>query len=544
MAIALIGTVMAALTPFFAQSLALTGQQRAKQVAVQVAGDAVERTRAVKGSSLLSGRGQTRSTQQWSAAPTAVRPYLDTMKLDWDPLLPAGSDAGESAPLPTSPHLVMVNGVVYMQHWYVGRCRQQVLAASGAQQACEHPDNPDPDPAAADVPLLSLVVAVTWAHKGCVNSRCVYVTSTLVSPAVDPVFNLNRPPPTVSDPGPQRGYLTTAGNLQLTAVGGRLPLTWTATGLPPGLTISAGGLVTGTFTTIGAYTVTATVTDRNAHADNGQFIWTVGALPMLSSPGDQVTRAGTAVSLPITVTGGITPLTWSSTVLPAGLVLDTATGVISGTPITYGTTTVTVTVTDAGGRTSSVTFTWRVLTLALASPDTQTTPMDTVVGGLTLTATGGVAPYSWRATGLPAGLSIDPATGRISGTATRGTRYLPTVYVADSAGDEVPATFAWRVPPAKSNDLHIVSPDPSNPDQVGRVGQAVSLTATGERGSASGYTWRASGLPPGVAITGTTSTSATLSGTPTTAGVYTVTLAVEHTMQNHATMTFTWTVNR
>jgi prepilin-type N-terminal cleavage/methylation domain-containing protein len=545
-AIALIGTVMAALTPFFAQSLGLTAQQRGKQVAIQVAGDAVERARAVKGSSLLSGRGELRSTQQWADAPARVRPYLDTMTLDWDRMLPVASDAGETAPLPTEPRVVTVNGIDFSQHWYVGRCRQQALAAPGSDRVCEKPDAPDPDASAANVPFFRLVVAVTWPHKDCQDGLCIYVTSTLVSPAGDPVFNLNRPPPTVNDPGPQRGYLTTPVSLQLTAAGGRLPLTWSAIGLPPGLSVSPGGLITGTPTAENVYTVTATVTDRNGDSDTSlAFTWTIGRLPVLTNPGEQVNQAGTAVSLSIAVTGGIGPLVWSVTSLPGGLSINASTGVISGVPTTYGTTVVTVTVTDAGAKTSSVTFTWRILTLTLAGFGPQTTPMDTTVAGLTLTHSGGVAPYTWRATGLPDGLVIDQNTGRISGTAIAGTRYLTTVYVKDSTGDEVSATFVWHVPAVKNNDLRVIAPDPSNPDQTATVGQATSLTATADKGSSSGYSWSAVGLPPGISITGTTRTSATLSGTPTTgsAGVYTVTLVADDSQNKLATLMFTWTVN-
>lgn len=85
-----------------------------------------------------------------------------------------------------------------------------------------------------------------------------------------------------------------------------------------------------------------------------------GSSPVLKSPGNQNLYVGRPVGIALTTTGGTTPYTYSATGLPAGLTINTATGTITGTPTTWGMRNTTLTVTDAAGRTSSVTVTFTV----------------------------------------------------------------------------------------------------------------------------------------------------------------------------------------
>jgi subtilisin family serine protease len=72
----------------------------------------------------------------------------------------------------------------------------------------------------------------------------------------------------------------------------------------------------------------------------------------------------------------------------------------------------------------------------------------TAVGGtadLQLQASGGTTPYTWSASGLPAGLSIGSSTGKITGSPTTQNTYNVTVTVTDSANKTGQATFTWTV---------------------------------------------------------------------------------------------------
>src|SRR6478735_258484 len=104
----------------------------------------------------------------------------------------------------------------------------------------------------------------------------------------------------------------------------------------------------------------------------------------------------------VTATGGKSPYTWSATDLPAGLSINESTGEISGTPTATGSSSVTVTATDADDATGSATFTIAVTPAAGAvTPiaDIQGTGANTPLDGQTVT-TQGVVTASYPTGGL------------------------------------------------------------------------------------------------------------------------------------------------
>jgi hypothetical protein len=125
-----------------------------------------------------------------------------------------------------------------------------------------------------------------------------------------------------------------------------LPLTFSASGLPPGLSIgSSTGLITGTVVTAGSYRVTVTVTDTSGASGPFTFSWTVDAVTV-TSISTQSTGLGAPASLQVQAASSAgLPLTYSANGLPPGLSIGNSTGLISGTPTTVGSYTVSVTAT-------------------------------------------------------------------------------------------------------------------------------------------------------------------------------------------------------
>jgi hypothetical protein len=112
--------------------------------------------------------------------------------------------------------------------------------------------------------------------------------------------------------------------------------------------------------------VTVTGTDSTGPTGSATFTWNVGTVTSntvtVTNPGSQTGAVGTAASLQIAATDSASgqTLTYSAAGLPAGLSISSSTGLISGTPTTAATSSVTVTATDSTGASGSATFTWTV----------------------------------------------------------------------------------------------------------------------------------------------------------------------------------------
>jgi len=84
-------------------------------------------------------------------------------------------------------------------------------------------------------------------------------------------------------------------------------------------------------------------------------------------------------------------------------------------------------------------------TLTLTNPGTQAHLFNQPITPINPVATGGTAPLTWSATGLPPGLSIDQATGRITGTPTQRGVFNASIAVTDSAAGLARASLQWNV---------------------------------------------------------------------------------------------------
>lgn len=233
--------------------------------------------------------------------------------------------------------------------------------------------------------------------------------------------------------------------VQFQATGGTTPYTWAATSLPPGMTFSTGGVLSGTPTKAGTFSIGVIVTDSAKTSARGTFAITIAALAITTASLPDAT-VGTAYGGTMTASGGVTPLTWTASGLPAGISLSSS-GSFSGTPTTAGASSVSVSVSDAAGNSDSKSYTLTVNVSPLKIAPSGTVPASTVGSGFSLgfTVTGGTGPYSFAATGLPGGLSISSSTGAISGSPTAAGSFNVTVTATDSTGATANTSFTISV---------------------------------------------------------------------------------------------------
>ncbi|MEA9808195.1 putative Ig domain-containing protein [Xanthomonas campestris pv. raphani] len=342
-------------------------------------------------------------------------------------------------------------------------------------------------------------------------------------------LNIAAPPIVVAPstlPAATRG---TAYSQTLSAGGGTAPYTYAlASGaLPAGLTLASNGTLSGTATVEGSFNFTVTATDAGSFTANQAYSLTVAGpnlvLPASSLPAG---TAGQAYSASITpATGGTAPYSYALTAgaLPTGVVVDVATGGLSGTPTVAGTFNFTLTVSDSTP--SPAAQASRSYTLTIAAPVIVVAPTALpaatrgTVYSQTLSASGGTAPYTYAvsAGNVPAGLTL-ASNGTLSGTATVEGSFNFTVTATDA--NTFTASQAYAVTVAGPN---LALPASSLP--AGTAGQAYAATIAPATGGTAPYSYALSAgvLPNGVVLD--TATGG-LSGMPTLSGTFNFTLTV------------------
>jgi len=308
------------------------------------------------------------------------------------------------------------------------------------------------------------------------------------------------------------------------ASGGTPPYTFTGTGLPAGVSVSAGGSLSGTPTQAGNFSATVQVTDQNSASAGASITINVLGLSTGSLPGG---TAGQFYSANLGAIGWTQSYSFSATGLPTGLSLGSG-GSISGTVNTPGTYTFSAQVSSSGVSASgsvSVTFV-KPQALAISSASL---PAGTVNAAYSqsLAATGGTAPYSWSVSSgsPPAGLSLS-SSGTLSGIPTSPGSFSFGVMATDSSGGVATATASVTIQPVPLTITTQALPS-------GVSGLSYPQQTLGATGGVSPYTWSVTSgnLPSGMTL----STGGSLTGTPAASGSFPVSVTVTDSAGANAT---------
>ena len=335
-------------------------------------------------------------------------------------------------------------------------------------------------------------------------------------------------PPSITTTTMTAGVEFAAYNQTVMATGGLAPLTFSisAGALPAGLAINTStGAITGTPSgPNGSASFTVKVTDSSNPAQSAtQALSILINLPTAPSITTTTLPAGTEFtpySQAIAVTGGHGTLTFSNGVgMPAGLSLNSSTGLITGTPSGPNGTSpsFTVTVADSSNPPQSATKSFTILINLPTAPSITTTSLPNgsigSVYGQTIAETGGHGPFTWSifSGALPANLSINAATGTITGTPTANVVASFTVQVSDSSNPPQSAQKALTITIAAAPLSVTTTGLPA-----GEVGLAYTGALLQTTGGTPPVTWTASPttLPAGLSLNASTGA---ITGTPTVA---------------------------
>ena len=333
--------------------------------------------------------------------------------------------------------------------------------------------------------------------------------------------------PTITSAASATAIVGAPFSFTVTTTGAPAPTLTESGALPTGITFTDNGNGTATIAGTasgsgGSYPITITASNGVGTAATQSFTLTSAGAPTITSPGTATFATGVAGTYTVTTTGSPAPAITEAGTLPAGLTFTdngNGTATISGTATTVGTSTVTISATNSSGSTATLSLTITV-TAAAAPTITSASTADFTLnqaGAVAITTTGSPTPKITETGTLPAGLTFTDngnGTALLSGTGTAAGTASLTITASNGVSPDATQTLTVTVGDAPAFT--------SASTATGSVGSPFSFTISA--GGSPAPSWGESNLPPGVTFTDNGNGTATLAGTPTTAGSYAIPL--------------------
>ena len=350
---------------------------------------------------------------------------------------------------------------------------------------------------------------------------------------------INAPAPVVMSAIAAKGQVGASFTYSIQA--SNSPTSFGATGLPAGLTVSTAGVISGTPTQAGTFTVTlsagngAGTTTQTLHLS----IAPAANAPVYTGATQASGKENASFSFSPNFGTGVTGYALvnvaaaTPSVLPSGLTLDPSAGTISGTPTQTGTFLIAIQATNAGGSTT------QNLTITINAPpaapaiNSASTATATVGTSFTFTVSSSPSASSYAGTGLPPGLTL-ASSGAISGTPTSpGTYNVRITPTLSGVGSGAASVLQISVSPAVASPVVT-----SVAAATGRVGTGFNYQVTAS-GSPTSFAVTSGPLPAGLNLN---TTSGAITGTPTQAGTSEAWIAASNSSGQGLALGVTFTI--
>lgn len=344
----------------------------------------------------------------------------------------------------------------------VGTAYSQTMTASGGAAPYSFAITAGSLPTGLSLNTANGIISGTPAASGLFNFTVTATDANSFTVSSSYALQISALAPVAHDVSATVAANSTGNTITLDISGGAVTSVAVASGASHGTATAADTSIT--YTPVSGYSgldsFTYTATNANGTSPSATVTITVSAPTITLSPASGTLPAatfGSAYSQSLSASGGMAPYLYSVTSgsLPAGLTLSGDT--ITGTPTTSGTFSFTVTATDANGVTVSGAYVFNVaaVPVTLTLSPAAGTLKDAMVGedySQTISASGGngTLVYSLTSGVLPDGLSLNPATGELTGPVTANAEakdYNFTIQVADQNNGIGTATYTLTVKP-------------------------------------------------------------------------------------------------